>query len=86
MLRPMPLALCDIMNARASTGAGKPALLEAGCPAIGTVHTVSSTTRRKGDPSHLGLAAMVNAVAPPASVATPHSSTLIARCPDGVST
>eukprot|EP00959_Pyramimonas_sp_CCMP1952_P382154 8007583-Pyramimonas_sp.AAC.1 len=29
---------------------------------------------------------MVNAVAPSASVATSHSSTMIARCPDGVFT
>eukprot|EP00959_Pyramimonas_sp_CCMP1952_P171262 3578627-Pyramimonas_sp.AAC.1 len=43
-------------------------------------------TCRKGAPSHVGLAVMVNAVAPSASVATSYSSTLLAGCPGGVFT
>eukprot|EP00959_Pyramimonas_sp_CCMP1952_P007476 156464-Pyramimonas_sp.AAC.1 len=39
-----------------------------------------------GVSSHWGLAVVVKAVAPLASVATPYSPTLIARCPDGVLT
>eukprot|EP00959_Pyramimonas_sp_CCMP1952_P387219 8115008-Pyramimonas_sp.AAC.1 len=66
------------MHARACTRVGCPALLDAGCPAIGPVSTVSSMTRRKTVPSLSGVAAMVNAVVPSASVATSYSSTVIA--------
>eukprot|EP00959_Pyramimonas_sp_CCMP1952_P116614 2437266-Pyramimonas_sp.AAC.1 len=61
-------------------GAGDPTLLEAGCPATGPESAAS--WMNTGVFSHVGLVAMVKAVDPSASAATPHSSTLIARCPD----
>eukprot|EP00959_Pyramimonas_sp_CCMP1952_P462153 9482784-Pyramimonas_sp.AAC.1 len=72
------------MNMWASTGAGNPALIEAGCRAVGPASTVSSMTRRRGAPEYQGLAAMVNAAVPSASAATSNSSTFIARCPEVV--
>eukprot|EP00959_Pyramimonas_sp_CCMP1952_P074282 1552198-Pyramimonas_sp.AAC.1 len=61
----VPPVSWDTIYAWTSIGAGDPALLEAGRPAIGSMSAVS--TMSAGAPSHGGPAATVKAVDPSAS-------------------